>query len=59
MKEIKAREGYYLTQVGEVGEERIFISAIKGLNINEEDWKEVTAQEKEEWEKAHEVKDKE
>lgn len=59
MKEIKSREGYYLTQVGEVGEERIFISAIKGLNINEEDWKEVTAQEKEEWKKAHEVKDKE
>ena len=59
MKELKSREGYYLTQVGEVGEERIFISAIKGLNINEEYWKEVTAQEKEEWEKAHEVKDKE
>ena len=48
MKEIKAREGYYLTQSVEV-EDRIFVTAIKGANINEEDWREATAEEKEEF----------
>ena len=52
MKEIKAREGYYLTQVEEVGENRIFITAIKGVNINESDWKEATQGEKDEFEKS-------
>lgn len=51
MKEIKAREGYYLTQVEEVGENRIFITAIKGANINESDWREATQEEKDEFEK--------
>ena len=45
IKEIKAQEGYYLTQVAEVGEERLFLTAIKGANINEEDWREVTEEE--------------
>lgn len=45
MKEIKAREGYYLTQVEDV-EDRIFITAIKGENINESDWREATEEEK-------------
>ena len=51
MKEIKSREGYYLTQVEEVGENRIFITAIKGVNINESDWREATQEEKDEYEK--------
>lgn len=51
IKEIKAREGYYLTQVEEVGENRIFITAIKGVNINESDWREATQEEKDEFEK--------
>jgi hypothetical protein len=46
MKEIKAREGYYLTQVGNVGSERVYITALKGANINEEDWREATEEEK-------------
>lgn len=46
MKEIKAREGHYLTQVGNVGTERIYITALKGANINEEDWREATEAEK-------------
>lgn len=46
MKEIKAREGYYLTQVGNVGTARIYITALKGANINEEDWREATEAEK-------------
>lgn len=49
MKEITAKEGMYLTQSGEV-EDRIFITAIKGMNVNELDWKEVTLEEKEAWE---------
>lgn len=49
MKEIKAKEGMYLTQSGEV-EDRIFITAIKGMNVNKLDWKEVTLEEKEAWE---------
>lgn len=51
MKEIKAREGYYLTQVEDVGENRIFLTAIKGVNINESDWREATQEEKDEFEK--------
>ena len=53
MKEIKAREGYYLTQSADVAnEERVFITAIKGANVNESDWREATLEEKEEFEKA-------
>lgn len=51
MKEIKARAGHYLTQSAEV-EDRIFVTAIKGANINEQDWREATAEEKEEYEKT-------
>lgn len=52
MKELKAKEGHYLTQSGEVGEDRIFITAIKGANVNEADWREATQEEKEEFEKS-------
>ena len=55
MKEIKAREGYYLTQANEVSE-RIFVRAIKGMNINESDWREATQQEKEEFEDKNKEK---
>lgn len=50
MKEIKAKEGYYLTQATEV-EDRIFVKALKGANINEADWREATEEEKQEYEK--------
>lgn len=50
MKEIKAKEGYYLTQKEEV-EDRLYITAIKGVNVNEEDWREATIEEKEEYER--------
>lgn len=47
MKEIKAREGYYLTQSADVADEnRIFVTAIKGANVNEADWREATEEEK-------------
>lgn len=50
MKEIKAREGSYLTQSADVAiENRVFVSAIKGANVNEADWREATAEEKEEY----------
>jgi hypothetical protein len=52
MKEIKAREGYYLTQSAEVGDSRIFITALKGANINESDWREATEEEKVAFEEA-------
>ena len=51
MKEIKAKEGYYLTQANEV-EDRIFVTAIKGMNINESDWREATLEEKEQYENS-------
>ena len=59
MKEIKSREGYYLTQANEVGENRIFVTAIKGANVNESDWREATEEEKVAFEKAQEEKQKE
>ena len=46
MKEIKAREGYYLTQAKDGDEGRVFITAIKGMNVNESDWREATQEEK-------------
>lgn len=59
MKEITAREGYYLTQVAEVGDSRIFITALKGANINESDWREATKEEKIVFEEAQAEKAKE
>lgn len=57
MKELKANEGYYLTQSADVAnEDRIFITAIKGENVNESDWREATQEEKEAYEKAQEEK---
>lgn len=59
MKELKSREGYYLTQSTEVADnERTYITAIKGANINEADWREATAEEKEAFEKAQEEANK-
>ena len=52
MKEIKAREGHYLTQVGNVGNDRLYLTALKGANINEEDWREATEEEKNTFEEA-------
>lgn len=53
MKELKANEGYYLTQSADVAnEDRIYITAIKGANINEADWREATEEEKEAYENA-------
>lgn len=47
----------YLTQVAEVGENRVFVKAMKGAKVNEADWRDATIEEKESWEKAHEPKD--
>lgn len=52
MKEIKARKGYYLTQVAEVGNDRLYVTALKGANINEADWREATEEEKNTFEEA-------
>lgn len=49
IKEIKAREGFYLTQSADV-EDRVFITAIKGVNVKASDWREVTFEEKEAYE---------
>lgn len=46
MKEIKAKEGMYLTQSAEVSEGRIYVTAIKGVNVNESDWRDATLEEK-------------
>lgn len=55
MKEIKAKEGMFLTQANEVGENRIFITAIKGMNINLNDWRDATLEEKEAFEKLQDA----
>ena len=47
MKEIKSRDGYYLTQSADVADEdRIFVTALTGANINDEDWREATVEER-------------
>lgn len=55
MKEIKANKGYYLTQSADVAnEDRMYITAIKGMNVNEADWREATKEEKDTFEKEQE-----
>lgn len=55
MKELKSREGYYLTQSADVAnEDRTYITAIKGMNVNESDWREATQEEKDAFEKEQE-----
>lgn len=49
MKEIRAKQGMYLTQNGEVSH-RIYVTALKGVNINESDWREATKEEKDAYE---------
>lgn len=57
MKEIKSRQGYYLTQNADIAnEDRTYITAIKGMNVNEADWREATQEEKDAFEKAQEEK---
>lgn len=46
MKEIKSTEGHYLSRLGENGE-RIYITAIKGVNVNESDWRMASQEEHE------------
>ena len=58
MKEIKARKGYYLTQVGNVGTARVYITALKGASIREEDWREATEAEKIGYEEEESKKEK-
>jgi hypothetical protein len=59
MIELKAKEGYYLTQNKEVSdEERMFITAIKGMSINELDWREATQEEKDAFKKQLEENNK-
>ena len=45
----------YLTQSAEVAD-RVFITALKGVNIKESDWRDATLEEKEAYEKAQENK---
>ena len=59
IKEIIAKEGYYLTQATEVGDSRIFITALKGANINESDWRLATEEEKVAFEESQAEKAKE
>ena len=54
MKEIKARDGYYLTQANEVGDNRIFVTAIKGMNVDKSAWREATQEEKDTFEAEQE-----
>ena len=56
MKEIKAKEGYYLTQNAEVGDSRIFVTAIKGANVNQHDWRNATQEEKDIFEETQKEK---
>lgn len=58
MEEINAQQGRYLTQVGEVGANRIFVTAIKGMQINPNDWREATEEEKIEFEANQEAERK-
>ena len=52
MKEIKAKNGCYITQNMEVlNEERLYLTSIKGVSVNESDWREASQEEKDAFEK--------
>ena len=59
IKEIKAPEGYYLTQVAEVGDARQYLTAIKGVNINADDWRYADEEEKMTYEESQTKKNAE
>lgn len=46
MKEIKAKDGYFLSQTSENGE-RIYVTAITGANVKESDWRDASQEEQE------------
>jgi cytidylate kinase len=46
MTEIKAKNGMFLTQKNDVGEDRVYITAIKGMNVNADDWRDATVEER-------------
>lgn len=58
MKEIKAIEAFgtpYMTQAKEVElEQRLFVTAISGINPSLNDWRGATVDEKAEWQKEME-----
>jgi hypothetical protein len=58
MKEITSKEGMYLTQKEDVGESRIYVTAIKGVNVNPDDWRDATQEEKDAFEKQLEENNK-
>lgn len=58
MIEIRAKKGYYLTQVAEVGVDRMYVTAIKGARLNPNDWREATEEEKNEFEAQQEAERK-
>ena len=55
MIEIQAKKGHYLTQVGEVGNDRMYVTAIKGARLNPNDWREASEEEKIEFEAQQEA----
>jgi hypothetical protein len=55
MTEIKAKNGMFLTQKNDVGEDRVYITAIKGMNVNADDWRDATVEEKELYESSKEL----
>lgn len=54
MKELKSREGMYLTQANQVGDDRLFITYIKGEYVREEDWREASEEERQAYEAERE-----
>ena len=58
MIEIQAKKGHYLTQVGEVGNDRMYVTAIKGARLNPNDWREASEEEKIEFEAQQEAERK-
>ena len=54
MKEIIAQENMYLTQAMLDDENnRIFVKKLCGYAVNEDDWRNATQEEKEQWEAEH------
>lgn len=46
----------YLTQANQVGDDRLFVTSIKGEYVREEDWREATEEEKQAFEAEQQSK---
>lgn len=57
MNELTATDGKWLTQVAEVGDNRIYVKKIMGAHATSDNWREAEQAEKDAWDAAQKAKE--